>query len=109
MASVVSYQIKVIWIFLKKEFTSFSYKFHDFKPFFSVRSLLRGYFYKIMGYGQQAKFNFHLLQSTKMEPLEVLIVLEASKYDFHILRPLTSVFKTFRREDSRSHFCSLWK
>ena len=69
---------------------------HRFSP---VRSLLRGYFCKIMRYGQQAKFNFHLFQPTEMEPLEVLVVLEVSKYGFHILWPLAPVFKIFRREE----------
>ena len=100
MASVVSYQIESVWIFLKKGV----YKFPpaDFmvsNRYFSVRSLLRGYFCKIMCYGQQSKFNFHLLQPTKMEPLEALVVLEVSKYGFHILRPLAPVFKTFRRKE----------
>ena len=35
--------------------------------------------------GQQAELNFNLLKPTKMEPLEVLVVLEVSKYGFHIL------------------------
>lgn len=99
MASVVSYQIEVVWIFLKKEFTSFLLQISRFIPFFPVRSLLRGYFCKIMRYGQQTKFNFHLFQPTEMEPLEVLVVLEVSKYGFHILWPLAPVFKTFRREE----------
>ena len=100
MASVVSYQIEVVWIFLKKRsFQVSSCKFYHFKPFPPVRSLLRGYFCKIMCYGQQAKFNFHLFQPTEMEPLEVLVVLEVSKYGFHILRPLAPVFKTFRRKE----------
>ena len=99
MASVVSYQIEVVWIFLKKNLQVSFYRFHGFKPFCSVRSLLRGYFCKIMRYGQQAKFNFHLFQPTEMEPLEVLVVLEVSKYGFHILWPLAPVFKTFRREE----------
>ena len=100
MASVVSYQIEVVWIFLKKRsFQVSSCKFHHFKPLSPVRSLLRGYFCKIMCYGQQAKFNFHLFQPTEMEPLEVLVVLEVSKYGFHILWPLAPVFKTFRGEE----------
>ena len=100
MASVVSYQIEVVWIFLKKRsFQVSSCKFHHFKPLSPVRSLLRGYFCKIMCYGQQAKFNFHLFQPTEMEPLEVLVVLEVSKYGFHILWPLAPVFKTFPGEE----------
>ena len=38
--------------------------------------------------GQQAELNFNLLKPTKMEPLEVLVVLEVSKYGFHILQSL---------------------
>ena len=85
--------------FSSKSLQVSSYRFHGFKPFCSVRSLLRGYFCKIMRYGQQAKFNFHLFQPTEMEPLEVLVVLEVSKYGFHILWPLAPVFKTFRRKE----------
>ena len=48
--------------------------------------------------GQQAELNFNLLKPTKMEPLEVLVVLEVSKYGFHILRSLTAIFQTFIRE-----------
>ena len=33
-----------------------------------------------------------------MEPLEVLVVLEVSKYSFHVLWPLTAIFQTFIRE-----------
>ena len=33
-----------------------------------------------------------------MEPLEVLVVLEVSKYGFHILWSLTAIFQTFIRE-----------
>ena len=72
-------------------------KFIVSNRFSPVKGLLRGYFCKIMCYGQQAKFNFHLLQSTEMEPLETLVVLEISKYGFHILRSLASVFKSFCR------------
>ena len=82
----------------KRSFQVSSFKFHHFKPFSPVRSLLRGYFCKIMRYGQQAKFNFHLFQPTEMEPLEVLVVLEVSKYGFHILWSLTAIFQTFIRE-----------
>ena len=98
LASVVSFQIEVIWILLKKkEFTSFFLKISFFQTvFFVAISLLRGYFCKIVCYDQQAELNFHLLKSTKVEPLEVLVVLEVSKYGFHILWPLTAVFKTFR-------------
>ena len=35
---------------------------------------------------------------TKMEPLEVLVVLEVSKYGFHILRSLAAIFQAFIRE-----------
>ncbi len=99
MASVVSFQVEVFWIFLKKE--NYKFPLEDFivsDCFFADRSLLRGYFCKIMRYDRQAKFNFHLLQYTEIEPLEVFVVLEVSKYSFHILRPLTTVFKTFGRE-----------
>ena len=100
MASVVSSQIEVVWIFLKKGVSKFPpANFIILNRFPPVRSLLRGYFCKIMCYGQQAKFNFHLFQPTEMEPLEVLVVLEVSKYGFHILWPLAPVFKTFRREE----------
>ena len=47
--------------------------------------------------GQQAELNFNLLKPTKMEPLEVLVVLEVSKYGFHILQSLIAIFKAFRR------------
>ena len=98
MASAVSYQIEVIWIFLKKGVYKFPLaNFIVSNRFSPVKGLLRGYFCKIMCYGQQAKFNFHLLQSTEMEPLETLVVLEVSKYGFHILRSLASVFKSFCR------------
>lgn len=53
--------------------------------------------------GQQAELNFNLLKPTKMEPLEVLVVLEVSKYSFHILRSLAAIFQAFIREQfSRS-------
>ena len=48
--------------------------------------------------GQQTEFNFNFLKSTKMEPLEVLVVLEVSKYSFHVLWSLTAIFQTFIRE-----------
>ena len=83
---------KGIYKFLSTDFIALN-------GFFLVRSLLRGYFCKIMCYGQQAKFNFHLFQPTEMEPLEVLVVLEVSEYGFHILRPLAPVFKTFRGKE----------
>ena len=51
-----------------------------------------------MCYCQQAELNFNLLKSTKIEPLEVLVVLEVSKYGFHILWSLTAIFQTFIRE-----------
>ena len=100
MASFVLFQIEVIWIFLKKkEFTSFFLKISFFQTvFFVAISLLRGYFCKIVCYGQQAELNFHLLKSTKVEPLEVLVVLEVSKYGFHILRSLAAIFQAFIRE-----------
>ena len=81
----------------KKEFTSFFLKISFFQiVFFVAISLLRGYFCKIVYYDQQAELNFHLLKSTKVKPLEVLVVLGVSKYGFYILWPLTAVFKTFR-------------
>lgn len=71
--------------------------------FFVAISPLRGYFCKIMCNGQQAELNFNLLKPTKMEPLEVLVVLEVSKYGFHILRSLAAIFQAFIREQfSRS-------
>ena len=99
MASVVSFQIEVIWIFLQKE--AYKLTFEDFilsNCFFVAINLLRGYFCKIMCNGQQAELNFNLLKPTKMEPLEVLVVLEVSKYGFHILWSLTAIFQTFIRE-----------
>ena len=100
MASVVSYQTEVVWIFLKKGIYKFlSIDFIVFKRFFPSQKPPKRLLLKIMRYGQQAKLNFHLLQSTEMEPLEVLVVLELSKYGFHILQPLAPVFKAFRREE----------
>ena len=99
MASIVSFQIEVICIFSKRGV--YKLVFEDFIPsncFFVTISLLRGYFCKIMCNGQQAELNFNLLKSTKMEPLEVLVVLEVSKYGFHILWSLTAIFQTFIRE-----------
>ena len=49
-----------------------------------------------MCYGQQSKPNFHFLQSTKMKPLEMFVVLEVSKYRFHILQFLAPIFKPLR-------------
>ncbi|WP_308773500.1 hypothetical protein, partial [uncultured Bacteroides sp.] len=37
MASVVSYQIEVVWIFLKKNLQVSFYRFHRFTPFFSCQ------------------------------------------------------------------------
>lgn len=97
MASGFSFQIEVIWILLKKRSLQASlWRFHSFKQFFVAISPLRGYFCKIVCYDQQTEFNFHLLRSIKVKPLEVLVVLEVSKYGFQILWPLTAVFKTFR-------------
>ncbi len=96
MASVVSFQIEVIWIFLQKE--AYKLTFEDFilsNCFFVAINLLRGYFCKIMCNGQQAELNFNLLKPTKMEPLEVLVVLEVSKYGFHILRSLAAISQAF--------------
>ena len=55
--------------------------------------------------GQQAELNFNLLKSTKMEPLEVLVVLEVSKYGFYILRSLTAISQTFIREQLFTFSC----
>ena len=99
MASFVSSQIKVICIFLKRGV--YKLTFEDFlfsNCFFRCHKPLRGYFCKIMCNGQQSELNFNLLKSTKMEPLEVFVVLEVSKYGFHILWPLTAIFQTFIRE-----------
>ena len=65
--------------------------FHWHKP--PKRLLLQGYVND-----QQAELNFNFLKSTKMEPLEVLVVLEVSKYSFHVLWPLTAIFQPFIRE-----------
>ena len=51
-----------------------------------------------MCHGQQSELNLNLLKSTKMESLEVLVVLEVSKYSLHILWSLTAIFQTFIRE-----------
>ena len=98
MVFFVLFQIEVILdSSQKKEFTSFFLKISFFQiVFFVAISLLRGYFCKIVCYDQQAELNFHLLKSTKVKPLEVLVVLGVSKYGFYILWPLTAVFKTFR-------------
>ena len=66
--------------------------------FFVAISFLRGSFCKIMCNSQQSELDFHFLKPTKVEPLEVLVVLEVSKYGFHILRSLTAIFQTFVRE-----------
>lgn len=57
-----------------------------------------------MCYCQQAELNFNLLKSTKIEPLEVLVVLEVSKYCFHILWSLTAIFQTFIRKQLFTFF-----
>ena len=93
----VSSQIEVI--FLKRGV--YKLTFEDIilsNCLFVVISLLRGYFCKIMCHGQQSELNLNLLKSTKMEPLEVLVVLEVSKYSLHILWSLTAIFQTFIRE-----------
>lgn len=95
MASFVLFQIEVIWIFLKKEAYKLTF---SIQTVFIGISLLRGYFCKIMCNGQQAELNFNLLKSTKMEPLELLVVLEVSKNGFHILRSLAAIFQAFIRE-----------
>lgn len=99
MASFVSFQVEVICIFSKRGV--YKLVFEDFihsNCFFVTISFLRGYFCKIMCNGQQAELNFNLLKPTKMEPLEVLVVLEVSKYGFNILWSLTAIFQTFIRE-----------
>ena len=53
-------------------------------------------FVRLCAMPSKAELNFHLLKSTKVKPLEVLVVLGVSKYGFYILWPLTAVFKTFR-------------
>ena len=99
MASFVSSPIEVIWIFLKKGVYKLTFEGFILSNFFFVAICpLRGYFCKIMCNGQQAELNFNLLKPTKMEPLEVLVVLEVSKYGFHILWSLTAIFQTFIRE-----------
>ena len=106
MASIVSFQIEVICIFSKRGV--YKLVFEDFihsNCFFVTISLLRGYFCKIMCNGQQAELNFNLLKSTKMEPLEVLVVLEVSKYGFYILRALTAISQTFIREQLFTFSC----
>lgn len=55
--------------------------------------------------GQQAELNFNLLKPTKMEPLEVLVVLEASKYGFYILRSQAAISQTFIREPLFTFSC----
>ena len=99
MASFVSSPIEVIWIFLKKGVYKLTFEDFILSNFFFVAiSPLRGYFCKIMCNGQQAELNFNLLKPTKMEPLEVLVVIEVSKYSFHILRSLAAIFQAFIRE-----------
>ena len=99
MASFVSSPIEVIWIFLKKGVYKLTFEGFILSNFFFVAiSPLRGYFCKIMCNGQQAELNFNLLKPTKMEPLKVLVVLEVSKYGFHILRSLAAIFQAFIRE-----------
>ena len=103
----------LLFHFRLKSFVFFSkrgiYKlvFEDFihsNCFFVTISLLRGYFCKIMCNGQQAELNFNLLKSTKMEPLEVFVVLEVSKYSFYILWSLTAIFQTFIRKQFFTFF-----
>lgn len=106
IVSIVSFQIEVICIFSKRGV--YKLIFEDFihsNCFFVTISLLRGYFYKIMCNGQQAELNFNLLKPTKMEPLEVLVVLEASKYGFYILRSQAAISQTFIREPLFTFSC----
>ena len=99
MASVVSFQIEVICIFSKIGVYKLVFEYFILSNcIFVTISLIRGYFCKIMRNGQQAELNFNLLKPTKMKPLEVLIVLEVSKYGFYILRSLTAISQTFIRE-----------
>ena len=105
MASLLFHlQLKSFGFFSKKEFINVLFlKVSSFQTF-SLPQALRGYFGKIMCNGQQAELNFNLLKPTKMEPLEVLVVLGGSRYGFHILRSLAAIFQaTFIREQfSRS-------
>ena len=78
MASFVLFQIEVIWIFLKKGVYKLTFEGFILSNCFEL--------------------NFNLLKPTKMEPLEVLVVLEVSKYGFHILWSLAAIFQTFIRE-----------
>ena len=106
MASFVSSPIEVIWIFLKKGVYKLTFEGFILSNFFFVAiSPLRGYFCKIMCNGQQAELNFNLLKPTKMEPLEVLVVLEASKYGFYILRSQAAISQTFIREPLFTFSC----
>ena len=99
MASVVSFHIEVICIFSKRGVYKLVFEYFILSNcIFVTISLIRGYFCKIMRNGQQAELNFNLLKPTKMKPLEVLIVLEVSKYGFYILRSLTAISQTFIRE-----------
>ena len=92
-------QLKSFGFSSKKKLTNLLLKISFFQTvYFVAISSLRGCFCKIMCNGQQAELNFNLLKPTKMEPLEVLVVLEVSKYGFHILRSLTAIFQTFIRE-----------
>ena len=64
MASVVSYQIEVVWIFLKKEFTSFLLQISRFTPFFPrqkppKRLLLQDYALWPAGQTQFPPFSAH--------------------------------------------------
>lgn len=91
------FRLKSFVFFSIEDFINLLLKISSFQTvFFIAISLLRGYFCKIVYYDQQAELNFHLLKSTKVKPLEVLVVLGVSKYGFYILWPLTAVFKTFR-------------
>ena len=90
------FKLKSFGFSSKKEFINLLLKVSSFQTvFFVAISPLRGYFRKIMCNGQQAELNFNLLKPTKMEPLEVLVVLEVSKYGFHILRSLAAIFQAF--------------
>ena len=93
------FRLKSFGFLSKDEFINLLLKISSFQTvFFVAISLLRGCFCKIMCNGQQAELNFNLLKPTKMEPLEVLVVLEVSKYGFNILWSLTAIFQTFIRE-----------
>ena len=99
MASVVSFHIEVICIFSKRGVYKLVFEYFILSNcIFVTISLLRGYFCRIMCNSQQAELNFNLLKSTKMKPLEVLVVLEVSKYSFRIQLSQAAISQAFIRE-----------